>query len=81
MVLDVTVEEQATGERSLLDGGGLDFMPLRYTHDWDFLLGSVCQGGMALMEEPLVAPDVEQPPTAGDLQSPEALRLIGTLLK
>jgi glycosyltransferase involved in cell wall biosynthesis len=40
--------------RSLLDEAGLDFLPLRYTHDWDFILASCRHGRLALVEEPLV---------------------------
>jgi glycosyltransferase involved in cell wall biosynthesis len=50
----VSTTSNVAFRRTLLDGAGLDFMPLRYTHDWDFLLGAVCQGGLALLQEPLV---------------------------
>jgi len=40
--------------RSLLDEAGLDFLPLRYTHDWEFILAACRHGRIALVEEPLV---------------------------
>jgi glycosyltransferase involved in cell wall biosynthesis len=40
--------------RSLLDEAGLDFLPLRYTHDWEFILAACRHGTLALVEEPLV---------------------------
>jgi len=40
--------------RSLIDEAGLDFLPLRYTHDWDFILAACRHGRLALVEEPLV---------------------------
>jgi glycosyltransferase involved in cell wall biosynthesis len=40
--------------RSLLDDAGLDFLPLRYTHDWEFILAACHHGRLALVEEPLV---------------------------
>ena len=40
--------------RSLLDEAGLDFLPLRYTHDWEFILAACRHGRLALVEEPLV---------------------------
>ena len=40
--------------RSLLDEAGLDFLPLRYTHDWDFILAACRHGRLALVEEALV---------------------------
>jgi len=40
--------------RSLLDEAGLDFLPLRYTHDWEFILAACRHGRVALVEEPLV---------------------------
>jgi glycosyltransferase involved in cell wall biosynthesis len=40
--------------RSLLDEAGLDFLPLRYTHDWEFILAACRHGRIALIEEPLV---------------------------
>jgi len=40
--------------RSLVDEAGLDFLPLRYTHDWEFILAACRHGRLALVEEPLV---------------------------
>jgi glycosyltransferase involved in cell wall biosynthesis len=40
--------------RSLLDEAGLDFLPLRYTHDWEFILAASHHGRIVLVEEPLV---------------------------
>lgn len=40
--------------RSLLDEAGLDFLPLRYTHDWEFILAACRHGRLALVEEALV---------------------------
>jgi glycosyltransferase involved in cell wall biosynthesis len=40
--------------RSLLDEAGLDVLPLRYTHDWEFILAACRHGRIALVEEPLV---------------------------
>jgi glycosyltransferase involved in cell wall biosynthesis len=40
--------------RTLLDEAGLDFLPLRYTHDWEFILAACRHGRIALVEEPLV---------------------------
>lgn len=39
---------------SLLDEAGLDFLPLRYTHDWEFILASCRHGRLAMVDEPLV---------------------------
>jgi glycosyltransferase involved in cell wall biosynthesis len=40
--------------RRLVAEHGLRFQPLRYTHDWEFLLAAGRHGGMAVIEEPLV---------------------------
>ncbi len=40
--------------RSLVAENSLQFNPLRYTHDWDFLLAASAVGKIALVEEPLV---------------------------
>ncbi|RLE30365.1 MAG: hypothetical protein DRJ61_12920 [Acidobacteria bacterium] len=40
--------------RSLVAENNLQFNPLRYTHDWDFLLAASAYGKIALIEEPLV---------------------------
>ncbi len=39
---------------SLLDDAGLDFLPLRYTHDWDFILSACHHGRFILVPAPLV---------------------------
>jgi glycosyltransferase involved in cell wall biosynthesis len=40
--------------RSLVAEHGLRFLPLRYAHDWDFLLAATRLGDLAVVEEPLV---------------------------
>lgn len=40
--------------RSLIDDHGMDFLPLRYTHDWEFVLSACRHGAFRLIEEPLV---------------------------
>jgi glycosyltransferase involved in cell wall biosynthesis len=40
--------------RSLIEDHRLDFLPLRYTHDWDFILSACRHGGFRLVEQPLV---------------------------
>lgn len=40
--------------RRLIANHGLRFQPLRYTHDWDFLLSSAAFGPLVVIEEPLV---------------------------
>jgi len=50
----VSTTSNVAFRRSLIDAGGLDFLPLRYTHDWDFLLSAIGRGRMAVIEEPLV---------------------------
>ncbi len=40
--------------RYLVTKNNLQFNPLRYTHDWDFLLAASAIGEIALVEEPLV---------------------------
>jgi glycosyltransferase involved in cell wall biosynthesis len=40
--------------RSLLDEAGLDFLPLRYTHDWEFILAACRHGRLAMVEGPFV---------------------------
>jgi glycosyltransferase involved in cell wall biosynthesis len=40
--------------RCLIEDHDLDFLPLRYTHDWDFILSACRRGGFAVLEEPLV---------------------------
>lgn len=41
--------------RAAFDGRGTRFQPLRYAHDWDFLLAVCAHGGFRLIEEPLVS--------------------------
>jgi glycosyltransferase involved in cell wall biosynthesis len=50
----VSTTSNVAFRRTLLDGGGGDFMPLRFTHDWDFLLSAASQGAVSLIEEPLI---------------------------
>jgi len=40
--------------RSLVEEKGLRFRPLRYAHDWDFLLSACHHGTLRLLEDPLV---------------------------
>ncbi len=40
--------------RNLVTENNLQFNPLRYTHDWDFLLAASAIGEITLVEEPLV---------------------------
>jgi glycosyltransferase involved in cell wall biosynthesis len=40
--------------RSLVRDHGASFHPLRYAHDWDFILGAMAHGDLAVIEEPLV---------------------------
>lgn len=40
--------------RSLVEESGLRFLPLRYCHDWEFLLAATAHGRLAMVEEPLV---------------------------
>jgi len=41
--------------RELVTSHGLRFQPLRYTHDWDFILQATAHGRIELVEEPLVS--------------------------
>ena len=41
--------------RELIAAHGLSFQPLRYTHDWDFILSACAHGAMDVVEEPLVS--------------------------
>ena len=41
--------------RRLLDAPGVGFAPLRYTHDWEFLLATARRGRVAVVPEPLVS--------------------------
>ena len=50
----VSTTSNVAFRRTLMDTGGLDFLPLRYTHDWDFLLAAIGHGRLAFIEEPLV---------------------------
>ncbi len=50
----VSTTSNVAFRRSLLDEAGLDFLPLRYTHDWEFILAACHHGRLALVEEPLV---------------------------
>lgn len=40
--------------RAAIERAGLAFLPLRYAHDWDFLLAAARLGGLALVEAPLL---------------------------
>jgi hypothetical protein len=40
--------------RSLVSESGLAFLPLRYAHDWDFILSACHVGGVEMVEEPLL---------------------------
>ncbi len=40
--------------RSLVEEHGLRFQPLRYAHDWEFILAACHHGGLRLVPEPLV---------------------------
>jgi len=40
--------------RDLFEDNGLRFLPLRYAHDWDFLLSACACGRIAMVEQPLV---------------------------
>jgi glycosyltransferase involved in cell wall biosynthesis len=40
--------------RSLMSDSRLAFLPLRYAHDWDFILSASQLGGIQLVEEPLL---------------------------
>ncbi|MEM9596059.1 MAG: glycosyltransferase [Acidobacteriota bacterium] len=50
----VATTSNAAFRRDLVSRRGLDFLPLRYAHDWDFLLGACHLGKMKVVEEPLV---------------------------
>ncbi len=50
----VSTTSNVAFRRSLIDDHGLDFLPLRYTHDWDFILSACRHGEFRLIEEPLV---------------------------
>lgn len=41
--------------RSLVTERGLSFLPLRYTHDWDFVLSACANGRIDVVEETLVS--------------------------
>lgn len=45
---------------------GLSFLPLRYAHDWDFILSACHLGGVELVEEPLVQYRVHGANTIGE---------------
>ncbi len=50
----VSTTSNVAFRRSLIEDHGLDFLPLRYTHDWDFILSACRHGGFRLIEQPLV---------------------------
>ena len=50
----VSTTSNVAFRRSLLDDAGLDFLPLRYTHDWDFILSACHNGSFLLVPEPLL---------------------------
>jgi glycosyltransferase involved in cell wall biosynthesis len=50
----VSTTSNVAFRRSLIDDHDLDFLPLRYTHDWDFILSACRHGEFALLEQPLV---------------------------
>jgi len=50
----VSTTSNVAFRRSLFDDAGLDFLPLRYTHDWDFILSACQKGRFLLVPEPLV---------------------------
>ncbi len=51
----VSTTSNVAFRRSLLDDAGLDFLPLRYTHDWDFILSACRHGRLLILPEPLVS--------------------------
>ena len=51
---------------TLIREHGLGFSPLRYTHDWDFILSACRLGGVELVEEPLVQYRVHGANTIGE---------------
>ena len=51
---------------TLIRHHGLRFSPLRYTHDWDFILAACRLGGLELVEEPLVQYRVHGANTIGE---------------
>jgi glycosyltransferase involved in cell wall biosynthesis len=51
---------------SLVREHGLRFSPLRYAHDWDFILSACRLGGLELVEEPLVQYRVHGANTIGE---------------
>jgi glycosyltransferase involved in cell wall biosynthesis len=50
----VSTTSNAAFRRRLFDDG-VRFQPLRYAHDWDFLLEAAARGRFELVEEPLVS--------------------------
>jgi hypothetical protein len=51
---------------SLIRERGLRFSPLRYAHDWDFILSACALGDLELVEEPLVQYRVHGANTIGE---------------
>ncbi|MEX1310094.1 MAG: glycosyltransferase [Candidatus Sulfomarinibacteraceae bacterium] len=51
---------------TLIRDHGLRFSPLRYTHDWDFILSACHLGDLELVEEPLVQYRVHETNTIGE---------------
>jgi glycosyltransferase involved in cell wall biosynthesis len=51
---------------ALVRDHGLRFSPLRYTHDWDFILSACALGAVELVEEPLVRYRVHGANTIGE---------------
>jgi hypothetical protein len=54
--------------RSLLAAQELEFLPLRYCHDWDFILAATAEGSLALVEKPLVRYRVHEKNTIAEGQ-------------
>jgi glycosyltransferase involved in cell wall biosynthesis len=52
--------------RDLVRDHGLRFAPLRYAHDWDFILRACALGGVELVEEPLLRYRVHGDNTIGE---------------
>ncbi len=52
--------------RRLFTDGGLRFRPLRYTHDWDFLLAAAGHGEIAILDEPLARYRAHRRSTIGE---------------
>lgn len=62
----VSTTSNVAFRRELFTERRLRFRPLRYAHDWDFLLAAAGHGEIAIVDEPLVRYRVHQRSTIGE---------------